>query len=94
MDPKKHILNIIKKNLNNFSDYTVFLFWSRATWSYQKISDYDIWILWKSKIPYTTFLKIKRELNDLPFLVDFVDFGRVEDKVFKDLALKDTIKWN
>jgi hypothetical protein len=40
------------------------------------------------------FLKIKRELNELPFVIDFVDFSVVNDKVFKDLALKNIVKWN
>lgn len=91
---KEQILSIIKQNLDNFWDYVVFLFWSRADWTNHNNSDYDIWIMWKEKIPFLVFLKIKRELNELPFVIDFVDFSVVNDEVFRDLALKNIVKWN
>lgn len=91
---KEQILDIIKQNLDNFWDYVVFLFWSRASWTNNTDSDYDIWIIWKEKIPFLVFLKIKRELNELPLVVDFVDFSVVNDEVFRDLALKNIVKWN
>ncbi len=90
---KDQIIYILKQNLDNFKDYTVFLFWSRVNWKDKENSDYDIWIIWKNKIPYLNLLKIKRELNNLPFVIDFVDFSRIDNQIFKDLALKKTIKW-
>ena len=46
--------------------------------------------MWKIAL----FLKMKRGLNELSFVIDFVDFSFVNDKVFKDLALKNIVKWN
>jgi predicted nucleotidyltransferase len=69
------------------------LFGSRAIWNYKNNSDYDIWILWKKRLTYTKYLRLKRLLNELPCLVDVVDFNMV-DEDFKTLALKKIIKWN
>jgi len=97
MDIKQKIISIIKKNIKNHEDFNIFLFGSRATKKYKHNSDYDIWIIKKNKktqnIKFTTLLKTKRELNELPCLIDFIDFNRVDDEVFKNLALKKTEIW-
>ncbi len=94
---KTKIIQILKNNINNYKDYTVFLFGSRAQKTNRVNSDYDIWLLWKNKnikLDYMILLKIKRELNELPIAVDIVDFNSIDDVVFKTLALKKTVKWN
>jgi len=93
---EKSTENILKKIVFNNLDknkYKVFLFGSRAKWNYHKKSDWDIWFEWKEKLDFRKYLKLKRELNELPILVDLVDFKTV-DKEFKDLALKHIKKWN
>ncbi len=92
ISPEERMKNIIFNELDK-NDYKVFLFWSRAKWKYKNNSDYDIWILWKQRLNYSKYLKLKRLLNELPYLVDVVDFALVDDD-FKNLALKDTISWN
>jgi hypothetical protein len=49
--------------------------------------------LGKQKLEYTKYLRLKRLLNELPCLVDVVDFYIVDDD-FKNLALKKIILWN
>ncbi len=85
---KKVIFSLIDKD-----KYKVFLFWSRARGDFKYNSDYDIWIKWEQKLEYRTYLKLKRKLNELPYLVDLVDFS-VANEDFKDLALKKIILWN
>lgn len=90
--PEEKMKEIIFSEINKES-YKVFLFWSRAVWNYKNNSDYDIWILWKERLNYLKYLKLKRLLNELPYLIDLVDF-KVVDEDFKNLALKKTILWN
>ena len=90
--PEERMQEIIFKELDK-NEYKVFLFWSRAVWNNRENSDYDIWILWEKKLEYLKYLKLKRLLNELPYLVDLVDFAVVSDD-FKDLALTKTIPWN
>ena len=85
---KEIVFSMLDKN-----EYKVFLFWSRAIWNYKNNSDYDIWILGKEKLNYIKYLKLKRLLNELPYIVDLVDFNIV-DKDFKELALKKIVLWN
>lgn len=90
--PEIKMKEIIFSELDT-NKYKVFLFWSRAVWNYKNNSDYDIWILGKEKLNYIKYLKLKRLLNELPYLVDLVDFNTV-DEDFKNLALKKTLLWN
>lgn len=90
--PEEKMKEIIFNNLDK-KNFKVFLFWSRAIWNYKNNSDYDIWVLWKEKIDYKKFLKTKRELDELPYLIDLVDFNRT-DQDFKELALKNIKIWN
>ena len=83
---------VIFKNLDK-NKYNVFLFWSRAKGDYHKKSDWDIWFEWKEKLNFRKFLNLKRELNELPYLIDLVDFKLV-DNDFKKIALKFVKKWN
>lgn len=90
--PEEKMKEIIFSEINK-ENYKVFLFWSRVVWNYKNNSDYDIWILWKERLNYLKYLKLKRLLNELPYLIDLVDF-KVVDEDFKNLALKKTILWN
>jgi len=90
--PEDRMKKIIFDNLDR-EKFKVFLFWSRAKWNYKYNSDYDIWIIGKEKIDYRKFLKTKRELDELPYLIDLVDFKKT-DKDFKELALKNINIWN
>ncbi len=86
----------IKKELFKYLDtkkYKAFLFGSRARWNYRYNSDYDIGIQWEKALEYMQLGKIKRELDELPYLIDVVDFNTVDDD-FKNLALKYTKAWN
>jgi predicted nucleotidyltransferase len=85
---KKVLFNHLDKNI-----FKVFLFWSRAKWDNKKKSDYDIWIIWKIKLDYKKYLNLKMDLDELPYLIDLVDFNTV-DNTFKKIALKHIIKWN
>ena len=85
---KKIIFSILDKR-----EHKVFLFWSRATWDYKVNSDYDIWILWKNKLDFNKYLEIKAQLDELPYIIDFVDFNRVDDD-FKKIALNKIKVWN
>jgi predicted nucleotidyltransferase len=89
---EERMKNIIFSEIDK-DEYKVFLFWSRATGNYRNNSDYDIWILWKQKLEYTKYLRLRRLLNELPFLVDVVDFYIADDD-FKEIALKKIIPWN
>ena len=81
--------------LNELKDlwYKVFLFWSRVWNNYRKNSDYDIWILWDKPLDIEKYLELKMKLNELHYLIDLVDFSRV-DKKFKEIALKNIEEWN
>ena len=74
------ILSVLKKYLPKWTQ--VFVFGSKATWEDRPNSDWDIWIIWEN-VDFETILKIKSELEELPVLVDIVDFNKV-DKKFKD----------
>lgn len=92
MNIENKMQDIIFKEIEK-KDFKVFLFWSRAIWNYKYNSDYDIWIMWKTPLEYKKFLKLKRILNELPVIVDLVDFNKT-DNDFKELALKKIISWN
>lgn len=84
------ILNDIKKIIFSHLDnrkYKIFLFWSRVLWNARYNSDYDIGIEWIDKVPFNTFHLIKSDLEDLPALIDVVDF-EIVSKDFKEVALK------
>jgi len=91
---KTIIKNTLLNTLGKKDEYKVFLFWSRVIWNYRKNSDYDIWIIkWKNRIDFLELIRMKSELNELPYLIDLVDFNDVSDD-FKSLALKKIEKWN
>lgn len=95
IEPKAIIKEKIFSILNK-KEFTIFLFWSRVTWNYKKNSDYDIWILQKNKnniLKYSDYLNLKIKLDDLPYLIDLVDFNNVSEE-FKTLALKKIEIWN
>lgn len=88
---EKRIKEVLFQNID-LNKYSIFLFWSRATQKFRYNSDYDIGILGEQAMDYKELWKIKRELDELPYLIDIVDFNTVDDS-FKDLALKYTKKW-
>lgn len=86
-------LNKIKNRLLNIEElkkYKIFLFWSRAKWTHRVDSDYDIWIIWEEELKFETYLNIKKQLSDLPYQIDLVDFSKASDYLVKTL-LKDII---
>ena len=87
------IKKTILQNLDNSEKYKIFLFGSRAKWNYKNNSDYDIWILWEKKIDFIKLIRLKSKLNELPYIIDIVDFQTVSDD-FKEIALKKIKKWN
>lgn len=93
MLPEENIKNTIIQNLPKWEKYDIFLFWSRAKGNYHHYSDYDIWIQWEKKLKFIDFLKIKSALEELPYLIDIVDFNNVDEN-FKHIALKNIKKWN
>lgn len=92
MNPVKSIKKVLFENIWN-EDYKIFLFWSRANGDFKKNSDYDIGIEWKKKMNLMQFLKLKRKLDELPFIIDLVDFKTV-DSDFKKIALNKIERWN
>lgn len=85
LSAEENIKNVIFENINS-DKYKVFLFWSRVNGKYRANSDYDIWIYWEKALEYKNYLKLKRELEKLPYLIDLIDFKTV-DEDFKSLAL-------
>jgi len=93
MDKSKELIkDTLFKNIDK-DKYEVFLFWSRVTWEFKNNSDYDIWIKWKKKIDFIELLRLKRKLNELPYIIDIVDFKNT-DIDFNKIALKNIEKWN
>jgi len=91
---KEIIKETIFKNLDNSEKYSVFLFWSRVKWNHKYNTDYDIWIKnGNEKMEFRKYLKLKRKLNELPYLIDLVDFNDVSED-FKQIATKNIEKWN
>lgn len=88
---QKLILKVLSENLTSFDAY---IFGSRAKGGAMKYSDVDLLIdCGKDKIPFETYLKIKRELNDsdIPYLIDVSDYNRL-DPEFKKIVDSQKIK--
>jgi len=75
---ENNIKRILFKHLDK-NNFKIFLFWSRAKWNFRNNSDYDIWILWDDKLDYKKYLNLKMELDELPYLIDLVDFKTVDN---------------
>ena len=91
---KEIIKKTIFQNLNKPEKYSIFLFGSRVKWNYKYNSDYDIWIKkWNEKMDFIKYIRLKRKLDNLPYLIDLVDFNNVS-KDFKSIANKHIEKWN
>ncbi len=84
---------IVLAHLPN-SNYTVFLFGSRAVGNHKINSDIDIGILGNQKFPLKNKILIEEALEEsiVPYKVDLVDFFNV-DEIFKQYALQKTIPW-
>ena len=79
-------------HMKELKDYQIFLFGSRAKGDFRKNSDYDIGILGKEKMDLREYLAVKRSLDELPYSIDLVDFGRASPE-FKSVALKNISVW-
>ena len=71
-------------------DYKFFLFGSRANNTAKEKSDYDIWVIWEKKIPPLIRMKIEEWFEDIPALIDFIDFSEVSE-TFSKIAKKNII---
>jgi len=70
------------------TDFKFFLFGSRVNWKSRERSDYDIWVVWKKKIDWLMRMKIEDWFEDIPALIDFIDFTETSEN-FKRIAKKD-----
>jgi len=86
------IKNVVFK-YTDWNRYKFFLYWSRVDWDCREKSDYDVWIIWDKKLDYTTFSDIKDEFENIPALIDLVDFFTVSED-FKKQAMKNVIWLN
>ncbi len=83
----KLIVDVLKKHIPKW--VRVFIFWSRAVGKHKRNSDRDIGLEWK-KVNLDLILKLKNEFEELPVLVDIVDFNNV-DSQFKEYVFKEWI---
>jgi len=70
--------------------YRLFLFGSRAIGEARVNSDYDIGILWDERVNFNTLMLIKSDLEDIPAVIDIVDFKMTQES-FRKIALKNII---
>lgn len=86
-ETEKKIKKIIFRFLNPL-EYKVFIFGSRVTGKAKKFSDYDVGIIGKKPVSWSTLALIEEALeeSDLLYRVDVVDFSLVSS-VFRRLAL-------
>lgn len=77
------------------TQYSVYLFGSRAKGTPKELSDFDIGILGQKPLELNVKIAIEDDLekSKIPFIVEIVDLSQVGEK-FRDLALKDAILWN
>lgn len=85
---KRIIFKYIEDGNHNF-----FLFWSRVDGKMSKKADYDIWVIWKIKLDSIIKMKIEEWFENIPALIDFVDFNEVSED-FKKEAMKKIIWLN
>ncbi len=83
---KREILDIVGKHVD-LKKYKVFFFGSRVEGKGDDRSDIDIGIEGPQKIPFEIMARIKAETDNIYtlYLIDIVDFKRVDDK-FKKVA--------
>lgn len=72
-DPTQRIVENIRSVIID-PNYTIYLFGSRSWKSYKSNSDRDIMIKWPRQIPLTQWLALHRNLDELPYPVDIVDY--------------------
>ena len=89
---KEKLLEIISK-FSNLDDIALFVFGSQADQTANAKSDLDLGLLGREKLDPKILNAIKTEIEDLPFMIDLVDFNSVEDD-FKNFALKHIIIWH
>lgn len=85
----EQVLQILRKHLNK-DEFKVFLFWSRVKWIVKNNSDFDFGIKWEKPVPFNTFHLIKSEIEEIPALIDLVDFCSVSQE-FRDYVGDDVI---
>jgi len=85
----KKISDIVSSHICGY--YKLFVFGSRANGTHKSRSDRDIWYLAKEKLERTKLSKIKNDIDELPYFVDFVDFSTVP-KSFQNIAISDIVQ--
>ena len=88
------IKSSIFKHIQDLPFY-FFIFGSRVMWEAKERSDYDIWFIspeWK-KIPPMTLSNINDDFDNIPAIIDLIDFSEVSDS-FKENAMKNIIWLN
>ena len=88
---KNRILPIIQKYLDTHK-IKIFVFGSQATDKSHDRSDIDVGLLGAEPVPLEVMMKIEHDLEEVPYLIDLVDFSRVSSR-FKDIALRKVIPW-
>jgi len=83
------IKRVIFENAWNI-DYKFFLFGSRVNWTAKKRSDYDIWVIWEKKLDPLIRMKIEEWFENIPALIDFIDFSEVSES-FSKIAKKNIL---
>ncbi len=77
------------------SEYSVFLFGSRAAGNAHQMSDIDVGFLGETDFPIMLKAEIEEAIDEsiVPFKVDLVDFKQVGE-AFRAEALKHIVIWN
>lgn len=88
------IKSVIFKNIKDLP-YKFFLFWSRVKWDAKERSDYDIWFISETskKIKPSTLSDIQDWFDNIPALIDLIDFSEVSED-FKKNAMQNIIWLN
>lgn len=93
--PGHEVFSIVDQLHDKFSQYSFFLFGSRAREKHKKFSDFDVGIYPQRGIPFEEYLKIVQEktiiVEDFPYMIDLVNLTSADDdflmKVKNDLIL-------
>ena len=76
--------------LDILKEYKFFLFGSRVDGTCKEKSDYDIWVIWEKKLDPEIKLFLEEEFENIPALIDFIDFTEVDEN-FKKIAMKNIL---
>ncbi|MDQ7009971.1 MAG: nucleotidyltransferase domain-containing protein [Candidatus Gracilibacteria bacterium] len=84
------MIKTILFKLNILSEYRFFLFGSRVDGTCREKSDYDIGVIGKNKLDSEIKLDLEEEFENIPVLIDFIDFTQVDEN-FKKIAMKNVL---